>query len=113
MHEIRTASRRASSEMEMAAAVDVWCRETVPRVMELVSPHLSQRDACSLLAVSPWCYRALVANLKLWEVRSVYSPTTNFFCSGSCPRHWGCSSDQHREGPLPRDGLYYQRKHNK
>ncbi|KAK3156607.1 hypothetical protein QOZ80_2AG0109460 [Eleusine coracana subsp. coracana] len=54
--------------MEMAAADDVWCRETVPRVMELVSPHLSQRDACALLAVSPWCYRALVANLKLWEV---------------------------------------------
>ncbi|TVU32513.1 hypothetical protein EJB05_24244 [Eragrostis curvula] len=52
----------------MAAADDVWCRETVPRVMELVSPRLPQRDACALLVVSPWCYRALVANPKLWEV---------------------------------------------
>lgn len=30
-----------------------------------------------------------------------------------CPRHWGRSSDQCRKGPLPRDGLYYQGKHNK
>jgi F-box and leucine-rich repeat protein 2/20 len=64
----------ASSEMEMAATDDVWCRETVPRVMELVSPRLPQHDACALLAVSPWCYRVLVANPKLWEVRIVYSP---------------------------------------
>jgi hypothetical protein len=60
----------ASSEMEMVAADDVWCRETAPRVMELVCPRLPQRDACALLAVNPWCYRALVANPKLWEVRS-------------------------------------------
>ncbi|CAN6243957.1 unnamed protein product [Urochloa humidicola] len=53
----------------MAAAADeAWCRETVPRVMELVSPRLSQRDVCALLAVSPWCYRALVGNPRLWEV---------------------------------------------
>ncbi|TVU32563.1 hypothetical protein EJB05_24296, partial [Eragrostis curvula] len=63
------ARRRPSSySPEMAAADDVWCRETVPRVMELVSPRLPQRDACALLVVSPWCYRALVANPKLWEV---------------------------------------------
>ncbi|KAL6629489.1 hypothetical protein ACP70R_029254 [Stipagrostis hirtigluma subsp. patula] len=52
----------------MAAADDAWCRETVPRVMELVSPRLPQRDACALLAVSPWCHRVLVSNPKLWEV---------------------------------------------
>ncbi|KAL6877497.1 hypothetical protein ACP4OV_012712 [Aristida adscensionis] len=51
----------------MAAADDAWSRETVPRVMVLVSPRLPQRDACALLAVSPWCYRALVAIPKLWE----------------------------------------------
>uniref|UniRef100_A0A0D9VEV4 Uncharacterized protein n=1 Tax=Leersia perrieri TaxID=77586 RepID=A0A0D9VEV4_9ORYZ len=55
----------------MAAGGDeAWCRETVPRVMELVSPRLPQRDACALLAVSPWCHRALAANLKLWEAFS-------------------------------------------
>uniref|UniRef100_A0A0D3F3N7 F-box/LRR-repeat protein 15-like leucin rich repeat domain-containing protein n=1 Tax=Oryza barthii TaxID=65489 RepID=A0A0D3F3N7_9ORYZ len=50
-----------------AAGDEAWCRETVPRAMELVSPRLPQRDACALLAVSPWCHRALVANPKLWE----------------------------------------------
>ncbi|OEL15910.1 F-box protein [Dichanthelium oligosanthes] len=50
------------------AADEAWGRETVPRVMELVSPRLPQRDACALLAISPWCYRALVTNPKLWEV---------------------------------------------
>ncbi|KAG2650215.1 hypothetical protein PVAP13_1NG172400 [Panicum virgatum] len=54
--------------MAAPAADEAWCRETVPRVMELVSPRLPQRDVCALLAVSPWCYRALVANPGLWEV---------------------------------------------
>ncbi|CAL4888493.1 unnamed protein product [Urochloa decumbens] len=54
--------------MAAPAADEAWCRETVPRVMELVSPRLTQRDVCALLAVSPWCYRALVANPRLWEV---------------------------------------------
>uniref|UniRef100_A0A287K4L6 F-box/LRR-repeat protein 15-like leucin rich repeat domain-containing protein n=1 Tax=Hordeum vulgare subsp. vulgare TaxID=112509 RepID=A0A287K4L6_HORVV len=57
----------------MAAAADeAWCRETVPRVMALVSPRLPQRDACALLSVSPWCHRALAANPKLWEVLDLH-----------------------------------------
>ncbi|XBI61879.1 hypothetical protein VPH35_042618 [Triticum aestivum] len=57
----------------MAAAADeAWCRETVPRVMELVSPRLPQRDACALLSVSPWCHRSLAANPKLWEVLDLH-----------------------------------------
>ena len=60
---------RFLSEMAAPAADEAWCRETVPRVMELVSPRLPQRDVCALLAVSPWCYRALIANPRLWEVR--------------------------------------------
>jgi F-box and leucine-rich repeat protein 2/20 len=55
--------------MAAPAADEAWCRKTVPRVMELVCRRLPQRDACALLAVSPWCYRALVANSRLWEVR--------------------------------------------
>ncbi|PAN05275.1 hypothetical protein PAHAL_1G127900 [Panicum hallii] len=62
------ATARFPSEMAAPAADEAWCRETVPRVMELVSPRLPQRDVCALLAVSPWCYRALVANPRLWEV---------------------------------------------
>lgn len=57
---------------EAWAGDEAWCRETVPRVMELVSPRLPQRDACALLAVSPWCHRALVANPKLWEVLDLH-----------------------------------------
>ena len=35
-----------TSEMTAEAAADeAWCRKTVPRVMELVSPRLPQRDA--------------------------------------------------------------------
>lgn len=55
-----------------AAADEAWCRETVPRVMQLVSPRLPQRDACALLSVSPWCHRALTANPKLWEVLDLH-----------------------------------------
>ncbi|KAF2944211.1 hypothetical protein DAI22_02g124700 [Oryza sativa Japonica Group] len=62
----------AAAEAEAAAGDEAWCRETVPRVMELVSPRLPQRDACALLAVSPWCHRALVANPKLWEVLDLH-----------------------------------------
>ncbi|BAH91626.1 Os02g0281150 [Oryza sativa Japonica Group] len=70
----------AAAEAEAAAGDEAWCRETVPRVMELVSPRLPQRDACALLAVSPWCHRALVANPKLWEVRyRVASLPSTFF----------------------------------
>lgn len=54
--------------MASPAADQAWCRETVPRVMQLVSSRLPQRDVCTLLAVSPWCYRTLAANPRLWEV---------------------------------------------
>ena len=75
--------------MAAPAADEAWCRETVPRVMELVSPRLPQRDVCALLAVSPWCNRALVANPGLWEVRIApnCSPTTDsalVACFSSC-----------------------------
>ncbi|KAK8947315.1 F-box protein [Platanthera zijinensis] len=45
-----------------------WNRETVPRVLEIVSSHLSQRDLCSVLLVNSWCYRALVSQPSLWKV---------------------------------------------
>uniref|UniRef100_A0ACD5Z554 Uncharacterized protein n=2 Tax=Avena sativa TaxID=4498 RepID=A0ACD5Z554_AVESA len=65
-------SQQRTSEMAAAAAGETWCRETVPRVMELVSPRLPQRDACALLSLSPWCHRALTANPKLWEVLDLH-----------------------------------------
>ncbi|RRT70143.1 hypothetical protein B296_00023229 [Ensete ventricosum] len=66
----------------MAAGGD-WERETVPRVMAIVSPRLPQRDVYSLLMASPWCYHALLSVPTLWEV-----PPTNYpLCSSALLRH--------------------------
>lgn len=56
---------------KMGEAEEVWKKETVPRVMVMVSVRLRQRDVFSLLLVSPWCYRSLLAQPTLWKV----SPT--------------------------------------
>ncbi|KAI8558875.1 hypothetical protein RHMOL_Rhmol04G0130100 [Rhododendron molle] len=46
----------------------VWNRETVPRVLEIVSTRLPQRDLISLLLVSPWIRRTLTSHPSLWLV---------------------------------------------
>ncbi|XP_062112270.1 F-box protein At3g58530 [Humulus lupulus] len=43
-----------------------WCRETVPKVLRIVSTRLPQRELVSLLLVSPWIYRTLVSYPSLW-----------------------------------------------
>ncbi|KAL2501560.1 F-box protein [Forsythia ovata] len=48
--------------------MEVWNRETVPKVMEIVSTRLSQRDLISLLLVSPWLHRTLSSHPSLWLV---------------------------------------------
>ncbi|XP_028777572.1 F-box protein At3g58530 [Neltuma alba] len=54
---------------EIAETEDfTWSRETVPRVLLLVSSRLSQGDLFSLLLVNPWIYRTLVSASSLWEV---------------------------------------------
>ncbi|KAL2480481.1 F-box protein [Abeliophyllum distichum] len=60
-------------EVEEAGArpteiMEVWNRETVPKVMEIVSTRLSQRDLISLLLVSPWLHRTLSSHPSLWLV---------------------------------------------
>ncbi|XP_050228129.1 F-box protein At3g58530 isoform X1 [Mercurialis annua] len=45
-----------------------WSRETVPKVMEIVSTKLPQKDLISLLLVSPWLYRSLTSYQSLWLV---------------------------------------------
>ncbi|KAG0479268.1 hypothetical protein HPP92_010126 [Vanilla planifolia] len=47
---------------------DEWNRDIVPRVLKIVCSRLSQRDLCSLLLVSPWCYHALLSQPSLWQV---------------------------------------------
>uniref|UniRef100_A0A5B7BEX1 F-box/LRR-repeat protein 15-like leucin rich repeat domain-containing protein n=1 Tax=Davidia involucrata TaxID=16924 RepID=A0A5B7BEX1_DAVIN len=46
----------------------VWSRETVPRVLKIVSTRLPQRDLLSLLLVSPWLHRTLISYPSLWLV---------------------------------------------
>ncbi|KAL5976722.1 hypothetical protein ACLOJK_021055 [Asimina triloba] len=46
---------------------EVWNKTTVPLVLQLVSSRLPQRDVISLLLLSPWCYRALLSHLPLWQ----------------------------------------------
>ncbi|KAI0529766.1 hypothetical protein KFK09_002324 [Dendrobium nobile] len=47
---------------------EAWNREKFPRVLEIVSSRLSQRDLCSLLLLSTCCYRALISQPSLWKV---------------------------------------------
>ncbi|KAG8094835.1 hypothetical protein GUJ93_ZPchr0012g22065 [Zizania palustris] len=54
-------------EMATIAIDEAWYRETIPRVMGLVSPCLPHCDDCALLIISTWCHRALIANPMLWE----------------------------------------------
>ncbi|XP_077212969.1 F-box protein At3g58530-like isoform X1 [Tasmannia lanceolata] len=44
-----------------------WNKVTVPLVFQIVSTRVPQRDAISLLLVSPWCYRTLVSHPPLWQ----------------------------------------------
>lgn len=45
-----------------------WSRETVPKVLKIVSTRLSQKDLISLLLVSPWLHSTLVSYPPLWLV---------------------------------------------
>ncbi|XP_012090841.1 F-box protein At3g58530 isoform X2 [Jatropha curcas] len=56
--------------MEAKEAEDelTWSRETIPRVMKIVSARLPQKDLISLLLVSPWLHRTLISYPSLWLV---------------------------------------------
>lgn len=56
--------------MNKGETMEMWNRETVPKVMEIVSTRLSQRDLISLLLVSPSIYRNLISHPSLWLVIS-------------------------------------------
>ncbi|KAJ4972071.1 hypothetical protein NE237_005170 [Protea cynaroides] len=50
----------------------LWNREIIPRVLQIVSATLPERDLISLLLVSPWLYRTLVSNPSLWQVLDLH-----------------------------------------
>lgn len=51
-----------------AETVELWNRETVPKVMNIVSTRLPQRDLINLLLLSPWINRNLISHPSLWLV---------------------------------------------
>lgn len=63
-----------------------WRKETIAKVMKIVCSIsmnlLSQRDICSLLLVSPSCYRALLSLPSLWQVN---------YHTHKIPPFWLCS----------------------
>ncbi|XP_050379589.1 LOW QUALITY PROTEIN: F-box protein At3g58530 [Argentina anserina] len=53
--------------MEVEAGDELsWSRETVPKVMKIVSTRLPQRDLISLLLVSPWLNATLISHPSPW-----------------------------------------------
>ncbi|KAH9674040.1 F-box protein [Citrus sinensis] len=54
--------------VKAAEEEETWSKETVPKVIRIVSTRLSQRDLISLLLVSPWLHRTLVSYPSLWLV---------------------------------------------
>ncbi|PQP95450.1 F-box protein [Prunus yedoensis var. nudiflora] len=49
-----------------AAEEGTWSRESIPKVLRIVSTRLPQRDLISLLLVSPWLNGTLVSYPSLW-----------------------------------------------
>ncbi|KAM7505570.1 hypothetical protein LguiB_004474 [Lonicera macranthoides] len=60
--------KEAGGAREEEEEEEVWSKETVPRVMKIVSTKLPQRDLISLLLVSPWLHRILISYPSLWLV---------------------------------------------
>lgn len=61
---------------EKATAEAIWNRETVPKVMTIVSTRLPQRDLITLLLVSPSIHRTLLSHPSLWLVLDFHEMST-------------------------------------
>ncbi|KAL9362841.1 hypothetical protein Peur_045626 [Populus x canadensis] len=67
-----------------------WNRETIPKVMKIVSTKLPQRDLVSLLLVSPWLYRTLTCFPPLWmalDFREMNKAGDRLIAATSLPRY--------------------------
>ncbi|PON76190.1 LRR domain containing protein [Parasponia andersonii] len=67
-----------------------WSRETVPKVLRIVSTRLPQRDLVSLLLVSQWIYRTLVSYPSLWlaiDFREMNNAGNRLILALSLPRY--------------------------
>ncbi|XP_034907821.1 F-box protein At3g58530 isoform X1 [Populus alba] len=71
-------------------ATTTWNRETIPKVMKIVSTKLPQRDLVSLLLVSPWLYRTLTCFPPLWmalDFREMNKAGDRLIAATSLPRY--------------------------
>ncbi|KAF3441976.1 hypothetical protein FNV43_RR15892 [Rhamnella rubrinervis] len=67
-----------------------WSRETVPKVLKIVSTRLSQKDLISLLLVSPCLHRTLVSYPHLWlalDFREMNNAGNRLAVALSLPRY--------------------------
>ncbi|KAH0971879.1 hypothetical protein GBA52_024035 [Prunus armeniaca] len=73
-----------------AAEEGTWSRETIPKVLKIVSSRLSQRDLVSLLLVSPWLNGTLVSYPSLWlllDLREMNNAGNRLIAALSLPRY--------------------------
>ncbi|KAJ0088609.1 hypothetical protein Patl1_32899 [Pistacia atlantica] len=77
-------------EEERAKEEETWSRETVPKVMRIVSSRLPQRDLISLLLVSPSLHRTLLSYSSLWlviDLREMNNAGNRLIAALSMPRY--------------------------
>ncbi|WRX23223.1 Leucine-rich repeat - like 10 [Theobroma cacao] len=76
--------------MEGEEQTSLWNKETVPKVMKIVSTRLPQRDLISLLLVSPWLHRTLLSSPSLWlaiDLREMNNAGDRLIAAVSLPRY--------------------------
>ncbi|XP_022745484.1 F-box protein At3g58530-like isoform X1 [Durio zibethinus] len=76
--------------MEGEEQASIWNKETVPKVMKIVSTRLSQRDLISLLLLNPWLHRTLISYPSLWltiDLREMNNVGDRLIAALSLPRY--------------------------
>ncbi|XP_021283283.1 F-box protein At3g58530 isoform X4 [Herrania umbratica] len=76
--------------MEGEEQTSIWNKETVPKVMKIVSTRLPQRDLISLLLVSPGLHRTLLSSPSLWlaiDLREMNNAGDRLIATVSLPRY--------------------------
>ncbi|KAG4151895.1 hypothetical protein ERO13_D04G094700v2 [Gossypium hirsutum] len=77
-------------EGEGEEQTSIWNKETVPKVMKIVSTRLAQRDLISLLLLSPWIHRTLISYPSLWlsiDLREMNNAGGRLIAALSLPRY--------------------------
>ncbi|XVF55962.1 hypothetical protein PTKIN_Ptkin06aG0077900 [Pterospermum kingtungense] len=76
--------------MEGEGETSTWNKETVPKVIKIVSTRLSQRDLISLLLVNPCLHRTLISCPSLWlgiDLREMNNTGDRLIAALSLPRY--------------------------